>query len=142
MVGSQTTFFQFDLHSVVDGSETRRQNQLSFGSLSHYLHGFIHPRWLSRQISEPSTVGTTSMMGLMILLPPLMGISSPHSLFQAIPLISLGCSDAPNLPLSGELFRVFFQFRSHFDLHFVFQKDYFKKTNKRDSSSLGKICCE
>ena len=26
------------------------------GSLSHYLQGFIHPRWFSRQISEPSVL--------------------------------------------------------------------------------------
>ena len=27
-----------------------------YGSLSYYLQGFIHPRWFSRRISEPSTV--------------------------------------------------------------------------------------
>ena len=26
------------------------------GSLSHYSQGFVHPRWFSRRISEPSTV--------------------------------------------------------------------------------------
>ena len=39
--------------NTVDGSEIL---PVEFGSLSHHLQGFIHPRWFSRGISEPSTV--------------------------------------------------------------------------------------
>ena len=39
---------------TVDGSEIRR-SPVVVGSLSHYLQGFIHLRWLFG-ISEPSTV--------------------------------------------------------------------------------------
>ena len=39
------------------------------GSLSHYLQGFyIHPRWFSRRISEPSTVFCTVWLLLNTLL--------------------------------------------------------------------------
>ena len=40
--------------TTVDGSEIRR-SPVEFGSPSHYLQGFLHPRWC--RISEPSTVG-------------------------------------------------------------------------------------
>ena len=43
--------------TTVDGSEIRR-SPVEVGSLSHYLEDFIHPRWFSRQISEPSTVSS------------------------------------------------------------------------------------
>ena len=33
------------LNNTVDGSEIRRA-PVEVGSLSHYLQGFIHPRWL------------------------------------------------------------------------------------------------
>ena len=39
--------------NTVDGSEIL---PVEFGGLSHYLQGFIHPKWFSRRISEPSTV--------------------------------------------------------------------------------------
>ena len=37
--------------------EEIRPSPVEVGSLSYYLQGFIHPRWFSRRISEPSTVG-------------------------------------------------------------------------------------
>ena len=40
---------------IVDGSEIRR-SPVEVVGLSHYLQGFIHPRWLFG-ISEPPTVG-------------------------------------------------------------------------------------
>ena len=40
------------LHTI-DGSEILQQ---LIGTLSHYSQSFIHPRWFSRRISEPSTV--------------------------------------------------------------------------------------
>ena len=48
----------FSVGNTVDGSEIRR-SPVEVGSLSHYLYGFIHLRWLFG-ISEPSTVGNTS----------------------------------------------------------------------------------
>ena len=36
--------------------EEIRRSPVEVGSLSHFLEDFIHPRWFSRQISEPSTV--------------------------------------------------------------------------------------
>ena len=38
--------------SIVDGTNPA---PVEVGSLSHYLHGFVHPRWLF-WISKPSTV--------------------------------------------------------------------------------------
>ena len=41
---------------TVDGNQKSGINSpVEVGSLSHYLQGFIHPRWLFG-ISEPSTV--------------------------------------------------------------------------------------
>ena len=40
---------------MVDGSEILHQ---LIGSLSHYPHGFIHPRWLALGCVEPSTAAT------------------------------------------------------------------------------------
>ena len=51
-------FFENGLYfPTVDGSDIRR-SPVEVGSLSH-LYGFIHPRWFSRRISEPSTVSLT-----------------------------------------------------------------------------------
>ena len=36
-----------NISDTVDGSEIRR-SPVEVGSLSHYLQGFIHPRWLAR----------------------------------------------------------------------------------------------
>ena len=51
---------------TVDGSEIRR-SPLEVGSFSHYLQGFLLPKWFSRRISEPSTVagknGTKVQLG-------------------------------------------------------------------------------
>ena len=44
----------FNIPPTVDGSEIRR-SPVEVGSLSHYVHGFLHTRWLIG-ISEPSTV--------------------------------------------------------------------------------------
>ena len=43
---------------LVDGSEILL-SPVKVGSLSHYLQGFLHPRWC--RISEPSTVSTVSI---------------------------------------------------------------------------------
>ena len=50
----------FILVPSVDGHTVDGRNPApvdTVGSLSHYLQGFIHPRWC--RISEPSTVGFT-----------------------------------------------------------------------------------
>ena len=46
-------FIRAILGGTVDGSEIQR-SPVEVGSLSHYLQGFIHPRWLARFL--PSTV--------------------------------------------------------------------------------------
>ena len=45
----------FDITHTVDGRNSANQLKLR---IYHYLQGFIHPRWWSRRISEPSTVCT------------------------------------------------------------------------------------
>ena len=55
IVGLQNMNFPvvFQPSNTVDGSEIRR-SPVEVGSLSHYLHGFIHPRWFAGFL--PSTV--------------------------------------------------------------------------------------
>ena len=43
------------IQNTVDGSEIRRA-PVEVGSLSHYLQGFLHPRWFSRRISSISSL--------------------------------------------------------------------------------------
>ena len=51
MLSSKPSFTQI---TTADGSEIRRA-PVEVGSFSHYLQGFIHPRWLFG-ICEASTV--------------------------------------------------------------------------------------
>ena len=43
-------------NDTVDGRNPANQLIWLYNMICHYLQGFIHPRWFSRRISEPSTV--------------------------------------------------------------------------------------
>ena len=41
----------------IQSMEEIRRSPVELGSLSHHLQGFMHPRWFSPRISEPSNIG-------------------------------------------------------------------------------------